>query len=465
MPTLSIDQILQATGGTLLRGDKETPISSFEIDTRRLEEGGLFFALQGEKTDGHKFLAQALEKNAAAAVVTGEVSDVQNAPVALIRVEDARHALAACAAEARKSLVKPKFIAVTGSAGKTTTKDLIATGLAVQCQVHKTAGNFNNHLGVPLTLLACPEDADFAVMELAMSAPGEIADLTRLVQPHFGLVTNINPAHMSAFETLDDIAAAKGELFALLSRDSTSVANLDDMHVRIQSMRHAGNRVTYGRAAGADVHLEHLEDRFLPGAGLGVRIGDLRQDLTLQLSCGHSALNALAALAMIHATGMAVGPAGEAIARFQAGPGRGRQIELDTGAVLFDDSYNSNPAAVSSVLDTLRQTRTEGRKILVLGDMLELGSQEEMFHREAGRKAAGAGVDMLITVGNLSCTTLEAARRAGVPETHQAADAMKAAEYLAGRIGQGDIVVVKGSRGVGLERLVRELTEQKQEVN
>jgi UDP-N-acetylmuramoyl-tripeptide--D-alanyl-D-alanine ligase len=465
MPTLSIDQILQATGGVLLRGDKETRITSFEIDTRRLEEGGLFFALKGENTDGHKFLSEALQQKAAAAVVTGEVGDVENAPVALIRVDDSRKALTACAAEARKSLVKPKFVAVTGSAGKTTTKDLIATGLAARHQVHKTAGNFNNDLGVPLSLLACPEEVDFAVIELAMSAPGEIAALTRLVQPHFGLVTNIHPAHLSAFNTLDDIAAAKGELFALLSTASTSVANLDDMHVRVQSMRHRGDRVTYGRAAAADVHLEHLENRFVPGAGLGIRIGDQRLDFNLQLSCGHSALNALAALAMVHAVGSAVGPAGEAIAKFEAGPGRGCRIDLDGGAVLVDDSYNSNPAAVNSILDTLRETDTEGRKILVLGDMLELGPQEEIFHKEAGRKAASAGVDLLITVGRLSRVTLEAARRGGVAETHQAPDAMEAARYLTDRIGQGDLIVVKGSRGIRLDRLVQELSNKKQEVN
>ncbi len=465
MPTLSIGRILQATGGVLLRGDEETLISSFEIDTRRVKEGGLFFALKGETTDGHNFLPQALQRNAAAAIVTGEVVNVESAPTALIRVDDARNALTACAAEARKTLVKPKIVAVTGSAGKTTTKDLIATGLAVRHQVHKTAGNFNNELGVPLTLLACPEDADFAVVELAMSAPGEIAALTRLVQPHFGLVTNIHPAHLSAFESLDDIAAAKGELFALLSTASTSVANLDDLHVRVQSMRHAGNRVTYGRTADADVHLEHLENRFIPGAGLGVRIGDQRHDFNLRLSCGHSALNALAALAMIHAVGSAIGPAGDAIAGFEAGPGRGRRIDLDTGAVLVDDSYNSNPAAVNSILDTLRQTSTEGRKILVLGDMLELGPREELFHKEAGRKAAAAGVDLLITVGRLSRITLEAARRGGVSETHQAPDAMEAAHYLAGRIGQGDLIVVKGSRGVRLDRLVQELSTKKQETN
>ncbi len=465
MPALSIGRILQATGGALLRGGKDGVAGSFEIDTRRVEKGGLFFALKGDKTDGHKFLGQAAERNAAAAVVTRKIGENEPAPPALILVDDARAALAACAAEARKDLEATRFIAVTGSAGKTTTKDLIATGLEVSRKVHKTAGNFNNQLGVPLTLLACPKDAAFAVVELGMSAFGEIAGLTRLVRPDIALVTNVHPAHMSSFRTLDDIAAAKGELFALLDESGTSVVNLDDPHVRIQSMRHAGNRVTYGRTAGADVHLEQMEDRFLPGASLRVRIGERRFDCNLRLSCGHSALNALAAVATVHAAGVELETAIPAMERFEAGQGRGRRIQLESGATLVDDSYNSNPAAVASILDTLRQTRVEGRKILVLGDMLELGRKEESFHRDAGRKAASAGVDLLITVGPLSRVALEAARRAGVRETHQAPDALEAARYLGGRAGRGDLIVVKGSRGVRLDRLVRELTAAAQEAN
>lgn len=465
MPKLSIGQILEATGGTLLRGDPETTVDSFEIDTRRVREGGLFFALQGEKTDGHKFLDQAAGRSAAAAIVSREVPDHSKAPPVLVQVEDGFTALTACGRAARDAIRQTTVIAVTGSTGKTTTKDLIAAGLAGSRKVHKTGGNFNNHLGVPLTLLACPDDADFAVVELAMSGPGEIADLARLSRPDYALVTNVCPVHLDAFENLDDVAAAKGELFAVLPTDRTSVVNLDDPHVRLQSMRHSGPRVTYGRSGKAEVRLEQLEDRFLPGAGLTVRCNDLAHRFDLRLGGGHSALNAVAAMATIHAVGEDIEAAGRAMERFEAGPGRGQRIELPYGAVVIDDSYNSNPTAMASVLETLKATRTEGRKILVLGDMLELGQEEDRFHREVGQQAASAGVDLLIGVGQLVRCSLQAASKAGVAETHLASDAGAAAKYLSGKLRSGDLVLVKGSRGIRLDRLVQRLVEKRQEAS
>ncbi len=465
MPRLSIGQILERTGGTLLRGNPETVVDSFEIDTRRIQEGGLFFALKGEKTDGHRFLGQAADRGASTAVVTTDIPENEKAPPTLVRVENGLTALTGCGELARKAMKDMPVIALTGSTGKTTTKDLVAVGLAESRKVHKTGGNFNNHLGVPLTLLACPDDAEAAVVELAMSGSGEIAALTRLTRPDFALVTNICPAHLASFENLDDLAAAKGELFAVLERDRTSVVNLDDPHVRLQSMRHSGPRVTYGRTEGADLRLEQLDDRFLPGAGFTVRCGDISHHFNLQLGGGHSARNALAALAGVYAIGADMAAAGRAMERFQAGPGRGQRIELPSGAMIIDDSYNSNPAAVASVLQTLKATRTAGRKILVLGDMLELGRDEERFHKEAGRKAASSGTDMLIGVGRLVRYSLEAARRAGVAETYLASDAGSAARYLDGKLRSGDLVVVKGSRSIRLDRLVQRLVEKRQETN
>ncbi len=463
MPRLSIGRILEATGGTLLRGDPETTVDSFEIDTRRVRKGGLFVALKGEKTDGHKFLDQAAGRGARAAIVTRELSEHENAPPVLVRVEDGYAALTGCGRAARDTMKRTTVIAVTGSTGKTTTKDLIAAGLAESRKVHKTGGNFNNHLGVPLTLLACPDDAEVAVVELAMSAPGEIAALTRLSRPDFALVTNICPVHLASFENLDHLAAAKGELFAVLPSDRTSVVNLDDTHVRVQSMRHSGPRLTYGRTEGAEVRLEQVQDRFLPGVGFTIRHGDNSHRFNLRLGGGHSALNAVAALAAICAAGGEIDAAGQAMERFEAGPGRGQRIELPSGAVVIDDSYNSNPTALSSLLVTLKATTTAGRKILVLGDMLELGRDEERFHAEAGREAASAGVDVLIGVGPLARHSLETARRSGVGETHLASDAGSAADYLSGKLHSGDLVLVKGSRGIRLDRLVQRLAEQRQE--
>ena len=233
-----------------------------------------------------------------------------------------------------------------------------------------------------------------------MSAPGEIAALTGLVEPHVGLVTNVSPAHMQFFSSIDDIAAAKGELFAALGNEATSVVNLDDEHVRVQATRHAGPRVTYGRRSTADLVLMSVDDRFVPGARLTVRHGTERHELDLGLGGAHNARNALAALATVLACGLPLEPAMAAVAAVRAGEGRGRVHELAAGVIVVDDCYNSSPAALAAVLETLSGTEIQGRKILVMGDMLELGPRETAFHREAGRRAARAGVQILVGVGS-----------------------------------------------------------------
>lgn len=453
MPVLSAKELAEASGGSLLRGDPDARVDSFVIDTRALRPGGAFFALKGTRTDGHAFLAEAARAGAAIAVVQQEVSPEQAAPATLIRVPDTVTALGDCGRAARKRMRQARVFAVTGSTGKTTTKELLAAGLASRNRVHRTQGNLNNHLGVPLTLLACPDDAEVEVLELGMSGPGEIASLARMADPDVALVTNVRPVHLAFFRTLDDVAAAKGELFAVLRPDAASVVNLDDEHVRIQAARHAGPRVTYGRHSSADLVLESVLDRFVPGATLTFRHGTKVRTLELSLAGAHSAQNAMAALAAILAAGGDLDAAAEAMARVQAGAGRGRVLRLGQDVVVVDDTYNSNPAALSSVLRTLAASPA-GRKVLVVGDMLELGPDESAYHRDAGRQAASAGVQMLVGVGPLARITAEAARKAGVPEVYHDHDAAHAAREMPRRIRPGDLVVVKGSRGVHLEQVV-----------
>jgi UDP-N-acetylmuramoyl-tripeptide--D-alanyl-D-alanine ligase len=375
----------------------------------------------------------------------------------LIEVEDAVAALACCGRWVRRRQNKVKWIAITGSTGKTTTKELLAEGLSTQFRVHRTPGNFNNHLGVPLTLLACPDDTEVAVLELGMSAAGEIAELTRMSDPDVGLVTNVRAAHLESFGSLDDIAAAKGEVFAVMRDDAVTVVNVDDMHLRVQAARHDGRRVTFGQNPRADLHLEDVQNRFFPGAGMSFRYrGELRR-VALRIGGGHSALNALAALAGVVAAGGDLDAAVEGMQRLEAGPGRGSVHRLGRGMMLVDDSYNSNPAAVASVLETLRQSDPPGRKVLVLGDMLELGHLRGALHREAGKRAAAAGVQVLIAVGPEARATAEVARRCGVPEVYHHANASKAANATAEMLKDGDLIVVKGSRGMHLERVAQAL--------
>jgi UDP-N-acetylmuramoyl-tripeptide--D-alanyl-D-alanine ligase len=451
-------ELVEGTGGNLLRGDPDSVVSSYGIDTRRLKPGGVFFALKGTRTDGHRFVAEAARAGAAAAVVEREPDDLGQAPPALIKVEDAVAALGRCGSWVRRSARIEKWIAMTGSTGKTTTKELTAAGLAVNRRVHRTPGNLNNQLGVPLTLLGLPGDAEMAVIELATSGPGEIAELTRMTDPDIGLVTNIRTVHMKTFQSIDDVAAAKGELFGLMRDDAVAVVNLDDVNVRVQATRHVGPRVTFGQHVSADLRLEGIENRFVPGAVLSFHYQGESIRVQLRIGGGHAANNALAALATVAAAGGDVRAAAAAMEQVEAGVGRGQVHRLARDILLVDDSYNSSPPALAAVLETLRLSEPNGRRVLIMGDMLELGPMKEALHREAGRRLGAAGIGMLVAVGTLAQETAETARRTGIDEVHHYPDSARCAESIGELLGDGDLVLVKGSRGTHMGRVVRALT-------
>ena len=462
MPTLRVSELLQATGGTLLSGDPSLSVRSCAIDTRRLAAGAAFFALAGTKLDGHAFVGDAARAGALLAVVARAPSGGGPFPAAMIQVDDVAAALARCGAYARQR-IRGKVVVITGSAGKTTTKEFVAAGLGASAKVHRTMGNLNNELGLPLSLLSCPDDAEAAVFEIGMNGPGQIAFLARLADPDVALVTNVLPAHLEFFNSIDDIAAAKGELFAVLRESATSVVNLDDINVRVQATRHAGPRVTFGRAESADLRLEAIEDRFVPGASLRFSHAGRSHSISLRIGGAHAALDALAAAATIVACGAPLGPALAAIARTEPAPGRGRMTHLPDGIVVVDDTYNSNPEALASVLATLDASQAPGRRVLVMGDMLELGPRSIAFHQEAGALAAQSKVALLVGVGPLARHAVEAARRAGI-ETHAADNASQAAQTVPGLLRPDDLVVIKGSRGVRLELVVDALIARRGEV-
>lgn len=456
MPELSVGELAQACGGKIVRGHEGARIATYGIDTRRLAPGSAFFALQGEDNDGHRFLGEARAKGVCAAIVQ-HVPDLETAPEILIQVEDTTDALAECGRAMRGRFQKATWIAVTGSNGKTTTKEMIAAGLSPGFRVHRTPGNFNNHLGVPLTLLACPDDVEILVLEIAMSAPGEISFLTEMVDPDIALITNVRAAHLENFASVEDIAAAKGELFAVMRDEAVAVINRDDVQVRVQATRHIGPQVTFGHDIGTDLRLETLDNRFVPGAGLTVNHAGRSYRMQLKIGGGHAALNALAALATVAAAGGDLEPAAGAIEQLEAGPGRGQIHRLRRGILVVDDCYNASPSAMASVLETLRLSEPRGRRVLVMGDMLELGHLETALHREVGKRCGASGIGMLVTIGKTSRGTAEAARRAGVPEVHHHPDVSRAAESIVEFLSDGDLIVVKGSRSMHLEELVRRL--------
>jgi len=458
MPELTAGELAEACGGQIVRGDEHELVSAYGIDTRRLHRRSAFFALISETNDGHRFLGAATDKGAVVAIVQ-HVPDLENAPPVLIQVEDTTVALADCGRAMRQRFQKATWVAITGSAGKTTTKEMVAEGLSADFRVHRTPGNFNNHLGVPLTLLACPDDVEVMVLEIAMSSAGEIALLTEMVDPDIALITNVRAAHLENFASVEDIAAAKGELFAVMRDDAIAVVNQDDAQVRVQATRHIGPQVTFGHDIGTDFRIEAIENKFVPGAGLTVSHADRSYRMQLKIGGGHAALNALAALATVAAAGGDIETAAGRIEQLEAGVGRGQVHDLRRGIQVVDDCYNASPSAMASVLETLRLSDPRGRRVVVMGDMLELGRLEAALHREVGKRCGASGIGMLVTIGKSSRLTAEAARRAGVPEVHHHNDVNRAAESITEFLSDGDLIVIKGSRSMHLEVIVRRLVE------
>jgi len=461
VPTLSVGDLLQATGGSLLAGDPALPVRSYAIDTRKLGSGGAFFALPGTRVDGHAFVGDAARAGARVAIVSRTPAGGGPLPPALIQVDDVAAALARCGAFARQR-IRGKVVAITGSAGKTTTKELVAAGLSATMKVHRTTGNLNNELGLPLSLLSCPDDAEAAVFEMGMNGPGQIAFLARLADPDVALVTNVLPVHLEFFDSVDDIAAAKGELFAVLRDDATSVVNLDDGRVRVQAARHAGPRVTFGSVDGADLKLLSIADQFVPGAELAFSHAGRTYAVALKIGGAHGARDALAAAAALVACAVPLPTALEAIASIEPAPGRGRLTRLPDDVVVVDDTYNSNPLALASVIGTLQASTPAGRRVLVMGDMLELGSGAVKFHQDAGELAARSGIALLIGVGPLARHAVDAARKSGI-EAQVISDSTRAAQAVPDLMRPGDLVVVKGSRGVKLELVVDALISRRGE--
>jgi len=444
--TLNLQEVARAVGAA--GHPPPLPVAGWSVDTRTQNPGDVYFALRGPNHDGHKFLSAAIEKGASAVVVErwDGLQPVNPGAARTLLVPDTERALQDLALWARQKWGGP-VIGVTGSAGKTTTKDATAHLLETELPVGKTNGNFNNHVGVPLSLLRLPDSCRAAVIEMGMNHAGEIRRLADIARPNFGVVTNVGYAHVEFFDSIEGIAAAKRELIEGLPPDGVAVLNADDSRVSRFAEVHPGTSITFGFSEGACVRAENVEYGVA-----GSRFRALGVDFESPLSGHHAVMNLLAAIAVAHAFEIPAERLRPAVASFTVGAMRGQRIE-HRGIVIWDDCYNSNPEAAQSMLDVLRETPAAWR-IAVLGEMLELGHAAEELHRQVGRYAgrhAAGHVDLLIGVRGAARYMVEAAAQAGV-EAEFFEDPAEAGERARQVARSGDAILFKGSRGVKVEK-------------
>jgi UDP-N-acetylmuramoyl-tripeptide--D-alanyl-D-alanine ligase len=438
--------------------ERESVAQGYSIDSRTVQPGQLFFAVKGEKMDGHDFVEQALGKGAVAAVIHKDQRSRYSNKLQLISVDHTLIALQTLAAAVRRIWAKP-LVGVTGSAGKTTTKEAIAHVLATKFRVLKSEGNFNNHFGLPLMLLKIEPEHDIAVVEMGMSHSGEIADLAKIAQPEIGVVTNVAPVHLEYFNSIADIARAKYELIQSLPANGTAVLNADDEFVSQFGRDFHGKVVTYGFSPSADVRAENLHSQGALGSSFDMVIGSCCERATLPLLGAHNIFNALAAVAVAVERGLTPSETVAALTTLAPVDKRGQVAKLGN-ITIINDCYNSNPKALDAMVDALATTPA-ARRIVVAGEMLELGPSAEEMHRQSGRRIAQKKIDMLLGVRGLAHLMVEAAKEQGI-RAEFVATPDEAGDWLANEMRQGDVVLLKASRGVKLERALEKWLAQHQ---
>lgn len=463
LPALTAGEVAAAVGGRLGAGQATDPIRGMSIDSRALSPGQLFFAIRGQRFDGHAFVAAAL-KQGACGVVVSETAAVPapeaSRPVAIrIVVDDTTRALQRLAQHIRRAS-GAQVVAITGSIGKTTTKELAAEVLAARYRVFRNPGNLNNHIGLPLSLLELRARPEIAVVELGMSRAGEISTLMVIAEPEVRVWTNVAEAHAEFFDSIEAIADAKAEIMNGATAESVLVANADDPRVMARARAFPGRVTTFGIETAAEVAATDVRDLGLDGSEAVVRTpagtATLRSPL---LGRGHLA-NVLASTAVALHFQIPLDTIVRRVAAFGPPRRRGEVLRLQGGVTLIDDSYNSSPAALRCALEAIREVTPRGRRVAILGEMLELGPRSEVFHEECGRVAAAVGLDCLVTVGGRPAKALAAAAvgagmtRASVRHVATSPAAADAAVEL---VRSGDLVLVKGSRGLQTDIVVERL--------
>lgn len=464
---LRADELAAAAGGIVVAGSPERTVEGFSIDSRRIRRGDWFVAIRGERFDGHGFIADALHQGAAGVIASDRNAlpgsgGTGAAPVVLV-VDDTTEALQSIARHIRRRS-GAQVVAITGSVGKTTTKELTAAFLAIRHRVVRNRGNLNNHIGLPLSLLELRHGAEAAVMELGMNHAGEIRTLVGIAEPNVRVWTNVREVHAESFPSIEAIADAKAEILEGAGADDHLVTNAGDPRAMARVGGFPGSVATFGvgAATGADVCAIDVDDRGPDGWSARLRTPAGEASVRTRLvGTGHVA-NLLAAVAVGIRFGVPLDAMLETAAAFGPPPRRGEVTRLRDGVMLVDDSYNSNPAALAQVLASLGRDATPARRVAILGEMRELGDRATQLHRESGRAAADAGFGLIIAVGGEHAAALaDGARSAGLSAAAVVvcADSHAAADAAVGQVRRGDLVLVKGSRATRTEIVADRLKE------
>ena len=453
---MTAEQIIGAMNASLV-GARLPAVTGFSIDTRTLQPGDLFFAIRGDRLDGQDFVAAAFQKGAAGAVVS-EIRPGVSASNSQLLVGDTTAALQQLALDYRRRW-GGKVVAITGSAGKTTTKSFTAALLQSRHRVYSNHGNLNNHYGLPLSLIRMPHDTEIAVVEMGMSHAGEIAFLSRIAEPDLGIITNVQPVHLEFFGSIEGIAAAKGELADWLESGGTWTYNADDPLLARRALRHRGRKIGFAVLADTDVRARDVRTASLDRTDLVLEAQGRRVPVSLPMAGRHYVYNFLAAAAAAAALGITPEECAIQAAGLAPASMRGRVLHLGNAATLIDDSYNSNPAALHEMASAAGELRGFLRKVAVVGEMLELGPESGQFHEAAGEALQRAGFDWVIGVQGDASRICSGAVAAGLPASQARffEESESAGRFAAEICSARDLFLVKGSRGVKMEKVVERL--------
>lgn len=458
---LSVTQAIDALRADVMQRGDASDVRQVSIDSRTLQAGDWFVAIRGAHFDGHQFAAVAAQRGARVIVAARDAArallPTLPGSATLLAVDDTQVALGALAHAWRATLDAARVIAITGSNGKSTTKEMTASIAAACGAVCKTQGNLNNLIGLPLTLFRAMPSDEVLVLEMGMSARGEIAAMTDIARPDIGIITNVSAAHLETLHTIENVAEAKGELFAQLRPGTTMIVNREDALICRQAAKYADRRqITFGMQNDCDVQFGHMDTDAHGVTALSVRIRGATYHTTLPLPGTHNVMNAMAAMATGVALEIAPDEMMERLAHFAPMKMRMERVQLANGVQVINDCYNANPASMQMALRTFSASKRAGRFVAVLGDMLELGPQAVASHEALGRQVAEYGVDHLFAVGPHAADVVRGAAQAGRAATtlQTAARAELITTAVAEFVRPGDVVLVKGSRGMRMEQVI-----------